>query len=233
MKQAILKPTLAVLLLIALLAGCNKHQDITKPGIKGTVTSSIKHKNLDGTELLMAPVEAFSQVVNDGSMKVVVVPDDIFAIGVAASVADEQLVEATVVNGVLSVSYSDENGVDNENNIVYVHSPIIDKLTMARRGTVESAGFYNRLDLDMRGKGKMILTGGIHTLNILAGGQGEVDAQGMPAIDVIVSGKSNGIVRVAPANSLRVDLNGGIKVYYTGTPTVTQRLRNGAQLIQQ
>ena len=233
MKQAILKPTLAVLLLIAILAGCNKHQDLSTPGVKGAVTSSVKHKNLDGSELLMSPIAAFSEVVNDGSMKVVVVPDDVFAIGVAASTTDEQLVDARVVDGVLKVSYTDEAGVDNPDNIIYVHSPIIEKMTMTRKGTVESAGYYNTLDIDMRGKGKMVLTGGIHTLNILAGGSGTVDAQGMPAIDVIVTGKSNGIVKVAPMSTLNVNVRGTTRIYYTGNPAVTSTLSGGAQLIRQ
>lgn len=231
MKQAILKPTLAVLLLIAILAGCNKHQDLSTPGVKGSVTSSIKHKNLDGTELELSPITSFDQISNDGSMTVVVVPDNIYAIGVASSTSDEELVEARVVDGVLKVSYTDEAGVDNENNIIYVHSPTIEKLTTTRKGTVETAGYYNRLDVDMQGKGTMILTGGIGTLNILAGGQGTVDAQGMPAIDVIVTGKSNGIIKVAPISTLNVNVRGTAKIYYTGSPAVTSTLSGGARLI--
>lgn len=236
MKQSIHTHTLAVLIaLVALFTGCNKQQvqDLSTPGTKGTVTSKYTHKNLDGSTLLMSPIAAFSEVKNDGSMKVVVVPDDIFAIGVAASTTDEQLVNARVVDGILSVSYTDELGVDNPNNIIYVHSPIIDKMTMTRKGTVESAGYYSRLDVNMQGKGKIVLTGGIATLSILAAGQGEVDAQGMPAIDVIVTGKSNGIVRVAPINTLNVNVRGTTKIYYTGSPAVTSTLGGGAQLIHQ
>lgn len=233
MKQAILKPTLAVLLLIAILAGCNKHQDLSTPGVKGSVTSSIKHKNLDGTDLLLSPITSFDAISNDGSMTVVVVPDDIYAIGVASSTSDEELVEARVVDGVLKVSYTDEAGVDNPDNIIYVHSPTIEKLTTTRKGTVESTGYYNTLDVDMQGKGTMILTGGIGTLNILAGGSGTVDAQGMPAIDVIVTGKSNGIVKVAPISTLNVNVRGTTRIYYTGNPAVTSTLSGGAQLIHQ
>ena len=236
MKQSIHTHTLAVLIaLVALFTGCNKQQvqDLSTPGVKGTVTSKYTHKNLDGTTLLMAPIAEFSEVKNDGSMKVVVVPDDVFAIGVAASTSDEQLVSARVTDGVLTIAYTDELGVDNANNIVYVHSPIVDKMTMTRKGTVESSGYYSRLDVQMDGKGKIVLTGGIANLNILASGQGEVDAQGMPAIDVVVTGKSNGIIRVAPINTLSVTMRGSAKVYYTGSPAVSSSLSGGAQLIHQ
>mgnify|MGYP006156959605 FL=1 len=236
MKQSIHTLPLAVIIaLVVLFTGCNKQvvKDLSTPGEKGTVTSKYAHKNLDGTDLLLAPIAPFSEVKNDGSMKVVVVPDDVFAIGVAASTTDEELVSTRVVDGVLTVSYTDELGVDNPDNIVYVHSPIVDKMTMTRKGTVESAGYYSRLDVNMQGKGKIVLTGGIATLNIAASGQGEVDAHGMPAIDVVVTGKSNGIISVAPINTLNVNVSGSAKIYYTGSPSVTSRLGGGAQLIHQ
>lgn len=233
MKQAILKPTFAVLLLIAMLAGCNKHQDLSTRGEKGSAISSITHKNLDGSLLEMSLIEPFDAVSNDGSMKVVIVPDDIYAVGVASSTSDEQLVETRVVDGVLSVSYTDESSVDNPDNIIYVHSPVIEKVSTTRKGETEAIGYFNTLNVEMTGKGTMMLDGAVHTLNILAGGTGTVDAQGMPAIDVIVTGKSNGLIKVAPVTTLNVNVRGTAKIYYTGSPAVTSTLSGGAQLIHQ
>lgn len=223
--------TIIAVSLIAI-TGCNKPQDLSSRGVKGSITSTIKHKNLDGTPLEMSPINAFSEVVNDGSMKVIVVPDNQFSVGVAASATDEQLVQTTVTNNVLHVSYSNENSVDNENNIIYVHSPAVTDISLAKKGDVEAAGTFTSLSLDVTGKGTATLSGTTGTLAITSSGTGEVDASGMPAINVLVTGKPKGGITVAPTTTLTVDIKGGI-VYYSGDPIINATLKDGAQLIRE
>lgn len=175
------------------------------------------------------PLAGFNDVVNNTNVDVVVVPDADYSMVVEATdVATLAEITPVVSGGTLTVSAP--AGVTDAT--VYVHTPVIENVRVNKNGNMRTSGNYSQLNVEVKGNGKSTLTGTTTDLNIMGGGNGNVDALGMPAIDVVVTMKGNSVVRVDAQATLNVDLGGNAKVYYTGNPVITKKLKGNAKLIK-
>ena len=195
-------------------AGANSHKELEEPAIDVIVEEM--------------PLSGYTDIVNNANLDVVIVEDATYNVIIEADdYGTLSQVEATVSNNTLTI--------DAPNNIieeatVYVHTPVAGRIDIKKNGDVRATGNYATLDVNLGGNGKGIISGTASQLRISGNGNGELDALSMPAIDVVVNMKGNGQVKVAAQNTLNVDLGGNSKVFYTGNPTVTKKLKGNASI---
>lgn len=213
------------LLIVVVLNSCNKEN--------APVPGSDSHREVDvpAIDVIVEemPLMGFNDVVNNTNVEVVVVPDADYSMVVEANdIGTIAEITPVVSGGTLTVSAP--AGVTDAT--VYVHTPVIENVRVNKNGNMRTSGNYSQLNVEVKGNGKSTLTGTTTDLNIMGGGNGNVDALGMPAIDVVVNMKGNSVVRVDAQATLNVDLGGNAKVYYTGNPVITKKLKGNAKLIK-
>lgn len=176
------------------------------------------------------PLAGFNDVTNNTNIEVIVVPDVEYSMTIEA----EDM--ATIEEIVPIISPSGTLTIDAPANVgdarVIVHAPVVGKITINKNGGITAHGDYSTLDIDMKGNGNGTITGTAQQLRIMGGGNGSLDALGMPAIDVVVNLKGNSSVRTSAQSTLNVDLGGSAKVYYSGNPAITKKLKGNSQLIK-
>ncbi|MCW5906232.1 MAG: DUF2807 domain-containing protein [Chitinophagales bacterium] len=224
-KLSALLATVAVAMI--LVTACNKEKNVV-PGSKN------HRMDEPAIDVIVEEMEigSFSRLTSNTNFDVVIVPDVNYSVVVEVQeIQDIAVIDATVTKGGELTIEAPANLTD---AVVYVHAPVIaiEEVKIGKNGDVRIDGNYGILKLDMKGNGDAILNGSANQIQIKGGGNGQVDALGMPAIDVVVNMKGNSNTRVAVQNTLDVDLTGNSKVYYSGNPVITKKLKGNAQLIK-
>lgn len=219
--------TLLVTVAVAmiLVTACNKEKNVV-PGSKN------HRMDEPAIDVIVEEMEvgSFSGVRNNTNFDVIIVPSTEYGVVVEAQeVSAVETVTAEVnTSGTLTVT-APANVTE---ATVYVEAPVVETVEIVKNGNIRIEGNYTQLDVKLGGNGKAILVGSANTLRMSGNGNGQVDALGMPAIDVVVNMKGNSNTRVAAQNTLNVDLTGNSKVYYSGNPVITKKLKGNAQLIK-
>ncbi len=217
-------------LLSVIVTSCTKEKEVT-PSLNN-------NRSLNGPAIDVVvnqiPVSPFTDVESDADFEVVIVPDSKYSVEVQApDYATLAGVSATVTSGSLKISGpSTRSTIEDTKTKVFVHTPVIERIVVGRKGSINTQGNYTKLDVIKIGSGSVTLSGTTNILRILSIGAGTVDASNMQAMDVVVNSKGNASTTVAAQSTLEVKLGGNSKVYYSGNPTITQELRGNSQLIQ-
>lgn len=207
-----------------ILSGCNKERN--------PVAGANSHKTLEEPAIDVIveeiPLSGFTDIVNDANLNVVIVEDPVYNVIIEADdYGTLAQIDPVVSSGTLTI---EAPAAITTEATVYVHTPIAGRIDIKKNGSVRTTGNYSTLDISMGGNGNAILGGTASQLRISGNGNGQLDALSMPAIDVVVNMKGNGQVKVAAQNTLNVDLGGNSKVFYTGNPTVTKKLKGNASI---
>jgi hypothetical protein len=215
---------LSALVFGSLLSGCNKERN--------PIAGANSHKTLEEPAIDVIveeiPLAGYTDIVNDANLEVVIVEDPIYNVIIEADdYATIAQIEAEVRGDQLIV---EAPAAITEAATVYVHTPVAGKLIINKNGNIRAQGNYSTLDVELKGNGSGIISGSANQLRISGGGNGQVDALSMPAIDVVVNMKGNAQAKVAAQNTLNVDLGGNSKVFYTGNPAVTKKLKGNASI---
>ncbi len=215
---------LSALVFGSLLSGCNKERN--------PIAGANSHKELEEPAIDVIveeiPLAGYTDIVNDANLEVVIVEDVNYNVIIEADdYATIAQVEATVSAGTLTI---EAPAAITTQAIVYVHTPAVHKVRLGKGGDMNITGNYANIEVDMKGSGNLKMTGNAIQMKIKGGGSGEVDALSMPAIDVVVNSKGGSLTKVAAQNTLDVDLNGNSRVFYTGNPVVTSKLKGNASI---
>lgn len=215
---------LSALVFGSLLSGCNKERN--------PIAGANSHKELEEPAIDVIveeiPLAGYTDIVNDANLDVVIVEDVIYNVIIEADdYATIAQIDASVSGSTLTI---DAPSSITEEATVYVHTPVAGKIEIKKNGDIRATGNYSTLDVSLKGNGNGIISGTANQLRISGNGNGQLDALNMPAIDVVVNMKGNSQVKVAAQNSLNVDLGGNSKVFYTGNPTVTKKLKGNASI---
>lgn len=221
---------ITAVLLSAIVSSCTKEKEVVP-------SSTIDNRSLNGPAIDVVvnqiPVAPFTDVESDVDYEVIVVPDTKYNVVVQSdNYATVAGVSATVTGGSLKISGPATSSTQSDTKTqVFVHTPVVERVVVGRKGSINTQGNYTKLDVVKIGSGNVTLSGTTNLLRILTIGAGTVDASDMQAIDVVVNSKGNATTTVAPQSTLDVKLGGNSKVYYSGSPSITQELKGNSQLI--
>jgi hypothetical protein len=208
-----------------LLSGCNKEPNTIPQGNKHRVVEEA----VTGMVVEQTEVGSFLQLVNNSGVPIVVIPDSSYNVVVQADdVATLSSITTDVTSGTLTVNAPAD--ISSTEATVFVYAPPVTMVTLGKNGSVEMQGTYSLLNVFMNGTGNLTLNGQAQSLQISGSGSGHVNALNLSAGSVAVSTKGAAVAKVAPLNSLNVNLNGNAKVFYTGNPAISKTLKGNSSL---
>lgn len=174
-------------------------------------------------------VGPFNKIAISGPMNLTVDAGKPFSVTVQGDAKFIGRVTTKVVNGELRISMDDDSSIKmRKHERVVVSMPTLTSLDaegagLARLNNVQG----DRLDVDYRGAGSLVINGKVRHLRIDAEGVGEVDTKGLIAQEAKVSFEGIGAVSIYASEKLTVDVEGMGNLTYYGNPRIVNKSVSG------
>jgi hypothetical protein len=138
-------------------------------------------------------------------------------------------VKTSVVNGELRISMDDDSGIRmRKQERVVVSMPALARFDAEGAGLARLNNIQgDRLDVDYRGAGSVVINGKVRQVRIDAEGVGELDAKGLIAQEADVSFEGIGAVSIYASDKLNVDVEGMGNLTYYGNPRSVSKSVSG------
>ena len=174
-------------------------------------------------------VGPFNKIAISGPMNLTVDAGKPFSVTVQGDAKFIGRVTTKVVNGELRISMDDDASIRmRKTERVVVSMPALASFDaegagLARLNNVQG----ERLDVDYRGAGSLVINGKVRHVRIDAEGVGEVDAKGLIAQEANVSFEGIGAVSIHASEKLTVDVEGMGNLTYYGNPRIVNKSVSG------
>ena len=174
-------------------------------------------------------VAPFNKIAISGPMNLTVDAGKPFSVTVQGDAKFVGRVTTKVVNGELRISMDDDSNIRmRKTERVVVSMPALTSFDaegagLARLNNVQG----ERLDVDYRGAGSLVINGKVRHVRIDAEGVGELDAKGLIAQEANVSFEGIGAVSIHASEKLTVDVEGMGNLTYYGNPRIVNKSVSG------
>lgn len=171
----------------------------------------------------------FKKIAISGPMNLTVDAGKPFSVSVQGDAKFIGRVTTRVVNGELRISMNEES-----TNNVRKHDRIVISMPSLTSFDAEGAGLArlnnvqgDRLDVDYRGAGSLVINGKVRHVRIDAEGVGEVDTKSLIAQEADVSFEGIGSVSIYASEKLTADIEGMGNLTYYGNPRIVNKSVSG------
>lgn len=174
-------------------------------------------------------VAAFKKIAISGPMNLIVDAGKPFSVTVQGDAKFIGRVKTSVVNGELRISMNDDKSINiRKHDRVLVSMPSLTSFEaegagLARLNNVQG----DRLDVDYRGAGSLVINGKVRHVRIDAEGVGEVDTKSLIAQEADVSFEGIGAVSIYASEKLDAKVEGMGNLTYYGNPRIVNKSVSG------
>ena len=174
-------------------------------------------------------VTPFTKVAISGAMNLVVDAGKPFSVSVQGDPKFIGRVTTRVVNGELRISMNEDKNIN-----IKKHDRVVVSMPSLTSFDAEGAGLArlnnvqgDRLDVDYRGAGSLVINGKVRHVRIDAEGVGEVDTKALIAQEADVSFEGIGAVSIYASEKLTADVEGMGNLSYYGNPRIVNKSVSG------
>lgn len=174
-------------------------------------------------------VAPFTRIAVSGPMNLTVEAGKPFSVSVQGDAKFAGRVTTKVVNGELRIGMDGDSGYS-----IRKQERIVVSLPALTHFDAEGAGLASlnniqgdRLDVDYRGAGRLVITGKVRHVRIDAEGVGEVDTKALIAQEADVSFEGIGSVAIYAKEKLTADVEGMGSLTYYGNPRIVNKSVSG------
>lgn len=206
-------------------------------------------------EIEVRDLNAFDEVVNNGSFDVTIVPADYYEVEVDAESNLLPYIQTTVAGRKLYIETVGNRCINNTMSMmVTVYTPYVDGVELNGSGTVVADNLYlDALKVQLTGSGNMDF-GNLDVLSLEASisgsgrlgfsgiadeselnisGSGNIEAYSLQQLRCFTTTSGSGNMYVRVSNLLDVVISGSGNVYYRGNPSVQSRITGSGRVIRQ
>lgn len=171
----------------------------------------------------------FKKISITGPMNLVVDAGKPFSVSVQGDAKFIGRVTTRVVNGELRISMNNDANIN-----IKKHDRMVVSMPSLTSFDAEGAGLArlnnvqgDRLDVDYRGAGSLVINGKVRQVRIDAEGVGEVDTKSLIAQEADVSFEGIGAVSIYASEKLTADVEGMGNLTYYGNPRIVNKSVSG------
>lgn len=171
----------------------------------------------------------FKKISITGPMNLVVDAGKPFSVSVQGDAKFIGRVTTRVVNGELRISMNNDSNIN-----IKKHDRVVVSMPSLTSFDAEGAGLArlnnvqgDRLDVDYRGAGSLVINGKVRQVRIDAEGVGEVDTKSLIAQEADVSFEGIGAVSIYASEKLTADVEGMGNLTYYGNPRIVNKSVSG------
>lgn len=171
----------------------------------------------------------FKKISITGPMNLVVDAGKPFSVSVQGDAKFIGRVTTRVVNGELRISMNNDANIN-----IKKHDRVVVAMPSLTSFDAEGAGLArlnnvqgDRLDVDYRGAGSLVINGKVRQVRIDAEGVGEVDTKSLIAQEADVSFEGIGAVSIYASEKLTADVEGMGNLTYYGNPRIVNKSVSG------
>lgn len=171
----------------------------------------------------------FKKISITGPMNLVVDAGKPFSVSVQGDAKFIGRVTTRVVNGELRISMNNDANIN-----IKKHDRVVVSMPSLTSFDAEGAGLArlnnvqgDRLDVDYRGAGSLVINGKVRQVRIDAEGVGEVDTKSLIAQEADVSFEGIGAVSIYASEKLTADVEGMGNLTYYGNPRIVNKSVSG------
>ncbi|MGZ8295525.1 MAG: head GIN domain-containing protein [Telluria sp.] len=174
-------------------------------------------------------VAQFKSISNTGPVNLLVEAGKPFSVTVQGDSKFVSRVTTEVVNGELRIDMNENSNVTlRKHDRVVVTMPALSGFRAEGAGDTRLNNVQgDRLDVDYRGAGILVINGKVRQLRIDAEGVGEVDTRSLIAQDADVSFQGIGSVSIHAQNKLNANVEGMGSLTYYGNPRIVNKSVSG------
>lgn len=203
-----------ILCILTLMAGCKKDDDTLSPAQDFSSLNNFDKLRIGS---------GFRTTVRQGTTRQVLV---------AVPSSDQSNLNVTQSNGTLVVEI--QNKSSQTAGTVDITMPSLAGVDFSGGVAATITGFSPAsLLITQLGGSSVNLTGSVQTLTLTLSGGSTFNGYNFPATDAVVALSGGSEARVAASRTLNVTASGGSKLFYQGTPTLTQNLSGGSTVTKQ
>lgn len=174
-------------------------------------------------------VTPFKGIAVHGPVSLVVEAGKSFSLKVQGDPRFIERVTSEVVDGELRLDMKDStrNSLQNSDRVI-VTLPALQTFKGEGAGVMRLSNIRGeRLDVNYRGAGRLVIDGEVRDLRLRAQGVGEVDTKGLVAQDANVSFEGIGSVSIYAKDKLNANVRGMGDLTYYGNPRVVNKSVSG------